>query len=209
MIAEFKSKEELYFSYYLEELKEAGFIINWYYEKDKFELTPKVELPYKKQLVSKIKKDFEFLLHPSSITADFTIEWDKSAENIFYLNPEIPVINVKDIPFRVLTDNISYVESKQARTFKANTSDISFPYKQKFVYLLHGIFIQKIVPFNLKLKPESLFSLTFVPDKVLKEEIYKVNTKDKKGIITHKPGDSKFLFKTKTLKEFLYERERI
>jgi hypothetical protein len=198
----FKSTEELYFSYYLEELKEAGFIYNWIYESSKFNLTEKVELNYIKQMKNKLKNETEFLLHPSSITADFTIEWNILAEDIFYLNVNKAVKNIKIIPFRLSDINggaslKSLIEIKPLGTFKANTSNISFPYKQKFVCKTHGIYIQKIIPFNLKPKPSSLFYNTFVPKKVIELETYKVNTK-----IAH-VGDTKFKFKPITLLEYL------
>src|SRR6056297_1929225 len=125
---QFKSKEELYFSYYLEELKEAGFVDDWGYEVHKWELTDKVEMTYLKKLKSKTKTDSKFLLHPSSITSDFTVFWRRKAENIFYSNPNIPVKDINKIPFTL--KNVapltltSEIEAKQVNTFKANTSDI-------------------------------------------------------------------------------------
>ena len=203
---EFKSKSELYLSYYLEELKENGFIEEWFYEFDTFPLTSKVSLPYIKQLVTKTKESYESIMQSSSITADFSIRWNKKAKNIFYLDTDEPVKNVTNIPFRLafLTNisEISFIEAKQANTFRANTSDISFPYKQKFLYSSKGIYIQKVVPFNLKPKPTSLFYNTFVPKRVLEEEVYKQRVK-KKGKVIYSPGDSKFKFTPRTLEQFI------
>ena len=208
---EFKSKEELYFSYYLEELKESGFIDDWGYEIHKWVLTDKVEMVYLKMMKSKTKADSKFLLHPSSITSDFTVFWNRKAENIFYSNPNIPVKDINKIPFVLKhikpISLISELESKQAYTFKANTSDVSFPYKQKFVYDKLNIFIQKIVPFNLKPKPVSLFYNTFVPKKALEDEVYKQRVKKKDKVI-HSPGDSKFKFTPRTLEQFLIEADK-
>lgn len=202
----FKSKSELYFSYYLDELKREGFIDKWFYEKYTFPLSEKYERGYLKQLKTKTVRRKEFLLHPSSITADFTIIWNIKAENIFYLNPNIPVKDASLIPFRLSyhypEQLVSHVETKQANTFRSNTSDISFPYKQKFVRDKYNIYIQKVVPFNLNSKPKCLFLTTFTPKQAVIEEVYKKIVK-KKGKIIHKVGDTKFKYPTRTLNEFL------
>lgn len=205
---EFKSKSELYFSYYLEQLQEEGFIDKWLYEDFTLLLTDKYERYYLKELKVKTVRGSEFLLHPSSITADFTIIWNIKAENIFYSNPHKPVKSVSMIPFRLYSkfvnvgNLISYIETKQANTFRANTSDISFPYKQKFAQDKHGVYIQKVVSFNLNLKPICLFFSTFTPNKVVEEEVYRKTVK-KNGKIIHKPGESKIKYPIRTLNEFL------
>lgn len=200
-MSNFKSTSERYFSYYLEELQEAGFIKKWYYEQDTWELTPKLEITYLKRLKTKIKEETEFLLHPSSITADFTIIWEEKARNIFFLDVNLPIKDVKLIPFRVSefvrNRYHTYVECKQVKTFKANNSDISFPYKQKFLYQLYEIYLQKIKPFTPNNSPTCLFKETFTPMKVAEEERYVKRTAD------NKIGDSKLKYKVRTLKEFL------
>lgn len=199
---EFKSKEELYFSYYLEELKDNGFVHSWYYETTSFTLTPKVTRTYKKQMKTKVKDVEEFLLHPSSITADFTVIWNNKAVNIFISDPEIPVKDINLIPFRVsyhkrVVKYISLVDVKTIRTFRANTSDISFPYKQKFAFMIHSAYIQKIKPFHLHEKPSSLFVETFTPKKVVDSEKYVKNS------LHGKKGDSKLKYTPRSLTEFL------
>ena len=193
---EYKSKEELYFSFYLEELKEAGYVKSWGYEVSKFQLTEPYSRSYLKQLKTKVKEEEEFLLHGSSITADFTINWRTKADGIFVLDDGEAVLKVKDIPFRFQNELSfkSQIEVKAINESKTSSS-YSFPYKQKFCLYLHNVFIQKIKPFDPEKK--CLFSDTFVPDKVLQCEKYKRDSKH------GKKGESKIKYKIKTLEEFV------
>jgi hypothetical protein len=196
-IYNFKSKEEEYFSYYLDELKLAGYIDEWYYEKDTFNLSESVSLPYLTFSRKKIIEKYEFILHKASITADFTIRWNKKAENIFYLNPVIPIVfKIKDIPFRINSQDVSYVEIKAE--YEGNTSSsISFPYKQKWLYSKYGIYIQKIRPFSYTKTKGILFQNTFTPEIVIGKEIYYKNCKG------GKTGESKLKYNIKSLKNFI------
>jgi len=197
----FKSDEELYFSWYLEELQEAGYIESWGYEISKFQLTEPHSRKYLKQMKTKVKEEDEFLLHGSSITADFTIDWSKKALNVFVADSSIPVVKIKELPFRLGEEGwedflISYIEVKPI--VEIQNSSVSFPYKQKFCLDRHGIYIQKIKPFDTKKK--CLFSDTFFPKKVLECQKYKVNCKG------GKIGESKIKHKiVRTLKEFVDE----
>jgi hypothetical protein len=196
----FKSQIEEYFSYYLEELQEAGYVREWFYENDTFELSESVYEPYLQQGKYKVLEKTEHLLHKASITADFTIVWTDKAKNIFYLDKRIPInCNVKDIPFRVnnMDQLISYIEVKGSH--EANTSSsVSFPYKQKWLYDKEGIFIQKIKPFAPKSKSGILFQSTFTPKKVIAIERYIRDCK------FGRQGDSKLKYDYQTLNQFLY-----
>ncbi len=192
---QFKSKEELYFSYFIDELSAAGFIKSWGYEVSKFELSKPVVLNYVLQMKTKTKSDTIHLAHGATCTSDFTIEWDASAIDIFVLRGITPVTKdrLRLIPFYDMLGK-SEIEIKPESEFM--NSSVSFPYKQKWVLDKHGVLIQKIKPFGKKGKG-TLFDQTFYPAKVLAEETYKVNTKQ------GKIGESKLKFKTRTLKEFL------
>src|SRR6056297_2838121 len=129
MRCNFKSQVEEYFSYYLEELQEAGYIKEWFYERDTFDLSDSISEPYLLQGKYKVLEKVEHLLHKASITADFTVVWADKAKNIFYLDRNVPInCNVKDIPFRInnidvwigQVDSISYIEVKGSH--EANTS---------------------------------------------------------------------------------------
>lgn len=209
---DFKSREEEYFSYYLEELKQAGFVKDWGYEVNTFTLSEPVVNYYYKNVRGKTVVKSEHLLREASITADFSILWDKKAENIFYLNTEVPIKgSVRDIPFRVNTTVeedgeqkfISYVEIK-AYYEKNTSSSISFPYKQKWLYDKTGIYIQKIKPFSPKKskRADTLFNLTFTPRKVINLEVYRRNTSK------NRIGESKLNYDVKTLNEFLFNLKK-
>lgn len=204
-IEDFKSTTELYFHLYCEELKEAGFIKDFHYELSGFPLTGKYARKYTVQGKRKVLHKEEHLLNVSTITADFTIEWTKKAENLFYLNASIPIhCKVKEIPFRLVTEKNDYLfsclEIKPAKEMFNSASSVSFPYKQKFLQDKHNMFIQKIKPFDPK--NGLLFQDTFTPKEVIRLEVYKVNS----GL--NKKGDSKLKYNIKTLEEFLNEKSK-
>jgi hypothetical protein len=197
---DFKSQEEYYFYLYCEELKDAGFIKEIEYESSTFDLCKPYSRRYLQQLKTKIVQKEEYLLHKSSITADFTIKWTEKAINIFVLDSEIPILcNVKDIPFRasesIFIIPYSLIEVKPTNE-STITSSISFPLKQKQLQRDYGLYIQKIKPFDLKKK--CLFYETFVPKKVSQLEVYKR---------LPNVGETKFKYKTRTLEEYLKLRE--
>jgi|GEM_PF-2407877 hypothetical protein len=201
MTNKFKSQVEEYFSYYLEELQETGYIREWSYESDTFDLSESVSEPYLQQGKYKVLEKAEHLLHKASITADFTVVWTDKAKNIFYLDRGEPIdCNAKDIPFRInnMGAPTSYIEVKGSH--EANTSSsISFPYKQKWLYDKDDIYIQKIKPFAPKTKSGILFQSTFTPKKVIDIERYARDCK------YGRKGDSKLKYNYKTLNQFLYE----
>ena len=196
----FKSTEEEYFSYYLEDLKEAGYIEWWGYEVSTYILSEPLSLGYL-QLDKKgnIKAKMEHLLREATITSDFTIKWLEKAKNVFYLDYSEEInCNVKDIPFRVdsIFDKTSQVEVKGSMEFNT-TSSISFPYKQKWCYQLHKVYIQKIKPYHQK--DGLLFDKTFTPKKVIELEVYARDCK------FGKKGQSKLKYNVKTLKQYAEE----
>lgn len=179
----FKSDLELYFALYLDELMEYKFVKKWGYEVDKFELSEEYGRDYMSIKKSKVIKNREHLLSHSSITPDFTIEWNEMARNIFFLDTSVPIeCKASMIPFRLCTvDNSilkSYIEIKGIGNSSVVSSNISFPYKQKWANKSLGIYIQKIIPFSLVPNNNTLFKNTFYPKKVLLElAIYTKNTK--------------------------------
>ena len=197
-----KSKEELYFSYYLEELKDAGFVKEWSYESDTFKLSDSISLPYCTNSKKGVLAKEEHILRKSSLTADFTICWNfNKSKNIFVLHPGEPIsINVKLIPFRIgiiSEDEVySYVEVKASNEIRTSSS-ISFPYKQKWVYDKYGIYVQKIKPFHPTKKSNILFQNTFTPMNVIRQEVYKIKCPG--GNV----GDSKLKYPVRTLQDYL------
>lgn len=206
-----KSIIELYFIFYLEELREAGYVKEWWYEKNTYKLSDSIKLSYKKQLKTKVIQQEEHILEGASCTSDFTILWEPKAYNAFVLTPGIPVKDVRKIPFRISSFVIDddYVNNSKVELYSeveikgptesTTSSSVSFPYKAKWVYQLYQVYIQKIKPFSYKNTKGILFNDTFWPKKVLEYERYKKDCK------WGKANTSKIKFSTKTLEK--YERE--
>lgn len=196
---EFKSLEELYFSYYCDELIESGFAEKAVYEEVTFNLSGPVKFESIKQLKTKAKTVVNHLLHGSSCTADFSILWTPKALGIFAHDiSKSTAADIPKIPFMFVGNSshlISHVEIK-AENESSTSSSVSFPYKQKWVFQRYSVLVQKIQPFGKK-KTDTLFRKTFYPKAVLANEVYKVNCAG------GRVGESKIKHKTKTIEEFL------
>jgi hypothetical protein len=183
---EYKSQEEKEFSYYLDELQSAGLIEGFTYEEVKFELTPKVTFPYVKttQLKTKVKKEnkVKVLLNDSTYTPDFIINFEPKSAHFANMPDKFPLFITSR---STLT---SYVDVKAS--FGKKASDIRFPDRQKQMYNIHRIYIQKIVP-------RELFEQSFTPQKVIDSEVYVRDCK------WGKKGECKLKFKPITLQEWL------
>jgi hypothetical protein len=154
----FDSNEEEWFSWYLEELQEHKLISNWNYNTKEIELTKERTFLYN-------NKEYH-LLRNMVYTYDFDITWtDKGIQRLCAVYGEIRKIKYKLLPFKVY-GNVSYVEVKGVYTRTNRVTDITFPIKQKIMYDLKGIYVQKIVPVKL-------MELTFYPTKYQKEMEYK------------------------------------
>jgi len=185
----YKNKEELYFSYYLDELIEHKLITSYSYEEETFELSEDVKYAYRKytQLKTKVKKQtiVKSLLKPCTYTPDFVIIADKPLEGFFNI--------IANNPIFISTDDLKcYVDVKGLFAGRTNSTQYTFPLKQKWMYQKYGIYTNKVVP-------EKLFAKTFTPKKVIEEEVFKRDN-IKKGI---KKRDSKLKFKVRTIEEYL------
>ena len=198
---DFKSDIEYYFALYLTELKAAGYVDEWVYEKYTWSLSDPIKSEYTHiSKRGKISAKTEHLAHKASITADFSVKWSEKAKNVFYLDVNEPIEGrVKDIPFRVDDPDvrISHIETKGSSESRTSSS-ISFMYKFKWCYQLYNIFIQKIKPYH----PTKglLFGDTFTPVEVVKLERYKRDSK------WGRKGQSKIKYKIKTLKEYVQDK---
>ena len=179
----YKNKEETYFSYYLDELLEHGIIDSYTYEEITFGLSSDIKYSYTKVTELKTKTKYEditkSLLKPCTYTPDFIIEVSKAI---------LGFIGVIDTlgkqPLVVSGENPKcYVDVKGMFAGRTNSTQYTFPLKQKWMYQKYGIYTNKVIPYKL-------FAQTFTPYKVIKEEVYKRDI-DKRGI---KSGDSKLTF---------------
>jgi hypothetical protein len=146
---QFKSDEELFFSWWLDELKEAGIIYSWAYE---FE-------PY--VLSEKVCKDGKTLLQSHSYIPDFFICWS------FSYTPAVKIsISGGDNMFSLVDIKGKYSQ---------NYNDAAFPLNQKWMMQRYGIYVNKVIPIDgfrknkngEKILKKCLFSETFTPKKYL------------------------------------------
>lgn len=160
----FKSKEEQYFSWYLDELKKEGFVSEYWYEPETFVLSEKVVEKFKsiKHLKNKTKEEIKekTILNGHVYTPDFKI-----------LFKEIPYF-LKD-KYRIV-DNIWWVDVKG--TFNRHGGDRVFPINAKWLYQKHSILVEKIIP-------EELFKKTFTPLFYFKTDVSKKERKQKWNFI--------------------------
>ena len=191
----YKNKEELYFSYYLDELIDEGLLLKYEYEVQKFELSPDVQFTWTKktQLKTKLKVEHKekSLLKACTYTPDF----------ILYSLTEIEGLSstslMNDIPILLICKGMTVVDVKGAFAGRTNSTQYTFPLKQKWLYDNYKLYTNKIVP-------DKLFQDTFTPAKVIAEEVYRRDNKNR-GI---KEGDSKLKFNPLTIKEWLAKQKQ-
>lgn len=183
---EVDSKEEVYFSWWLDELLSAGFIESWGYHSETFALSDRVQYQVRRQLKTKIRVDDMLLLHPHTYTPDFVVRWEKKADGVFYNNVESGK-DLRECPI-VAQAGTSHIDIKPKAWGRGDSFMALFSVRQKWVYDKHGVFIQPVVVTG---KAGALFERTFVPERFL--------TTDISG------AKRKINFKTLSLQEFIKE----
>ena len=79
-----QSNEELYFSWYCDELQERGIIKRYLYATNTFKLSESKQYTYTKKLITKVKTLQGHLLDEHVYTPDFIVEWNTNYDGIFY-----------------------------------------------------------------------------------------------------------------------------
>lgn len=172
---QYRSFEELYFSWYLDELIDLGVVKSYDYENICFELDAKgLQRPvFKYRTVRrkdgkqiKVLDDSQVLLRSDkSYTPDFTISYNEDHEYFdFFFSVGNSNALHKDVPFHVINDDV-YVEIKPH--FDQNNMTREFVIIQKWLYT-KGIFVQLIKPHK---STKSLFSSTFTPHRYLYTDV--------------------------------------
>ena len=158
----FDTDDEYYFSLWLEELKEAGYVDSWSREPYELKLTDGLQVEYFKEtkLKTKIKveKKLKTILRPSIYTPDFEISWnEKSHKLLFQLIRENSEYNS---PFYADYDTyVSLVELKPS--FDSGNMTRLFKNNQKFIWDKFKIYINLIEDLG------ALFAATFTPNEYL------------------------------------------
>lgn len=194
MVKEYRNNEELFFSYYLDELKENGFIEKYEYEKVSFELSPKVEFNYikKTQLKTKLKCEnlTKTFINKHSYTPDFIIKiTNKGIDLKIFGNYTTNSLFIYD------EHNMEWITDVKGQHGGRLSTAVTFPLNQKWLFYRHGVYVQKIKPFDL-------FKQTFTPKKVVEEMVYKRDYY-KKGKLIAKKGDSRLGYEPKTFEEWI------
>lgn len=204
---EYDSKEELMFSYYVSELLDGGWLKSAIYQPDSFILSneQRVEVFVEKKNHNVIKEIK--LLNKHSYTADWRLTWNRDADGLFcwrdggvYKQGVFPYTKTKPnafVPFRtsfIDGELVSYIDVKGEVVSRNNSSGITFPINQKWIYNHLDLFIQKIV---VSLTPKGLFSRTFTPEQIIIQEVYKRDCK------FGKQGDSKLKYEPILLKQWM------
>jgi len=168
-MTEFASKEEEYFSWWMEELKEAGLITFSKYQPKPFTLFGGATVKYLELLKTKTKERSINLLSGHTYQADFLIYWHKSLHKVLFVDyNETLNKNIKKYPFVANYSQkkdlyFSVVDVKG--TFDRNKSLTMFSVNQKWVFQIHHMYVQKIVthPGSNGLPASALFPNTFIP----------------------------------------------
>ena len=156
----FDSKEELYFSFWLEELEQAGYINSWNNAKT-YQLGEKIVNKYTEQLKTKSKEKEQTILNGCEYTPDFEINWNEKANNLFYTHITNGIKTNLDL---LITDgenisiNTSIVEIKA--NFDNNNMTRLNGINRKWMYQKYSVFVNLV-------KVPDIFKDTFTPKKYL------------------------------------------
>jgi hypothetical protein len=195
---------EDYFEWYLNELKDKGYILSFKKEKEitPFEINQEIKIKKIKEITKTgiIKESDRKLIGKHTYKPDFLIYWTKLAESIFY--EVITEERLKYNTFFLANEkdgyHFSFVDVKPpaiAAQFSGSfNSYATFPINQSIVMNLYNIYVNKVVPIPVRNSglAVSLFPNTFTPNRFL-------FTDAGKAVRTIK-------FKTKTLLDFVRER---
>jgi hypothetical protein len=154
------SKEEVYFSWWLDDAIKAGYVVKYSYEPEPLHLSDVVKNKYIKKLKTKNKNMEEKLLDKHVYTADFLIYWNDKARDIFFINENTKKQNNQAFTF--VKENKSYVEIKGS--FDNNNMTRLFRVNQKWVYDKLNVFVNL---FKISNNKNSFFDKTFTPRRYL------------------------------------------
>ncbi len=174
----FDSKEELYFSWYLEVLRNWNFVEWWNKNEKSYKLTDDVAISYIKEMKRVPDKVLTQILLPGRVyTPDFLIKWTDQAEGIF--TQELKDGKKIKTPF-VSQEGHSIVETKA--NFDKNNMTRLATNNIKDTYYKHKVFVSMV-------KLPLLFKQTFTPERYLLTDQ------------TLKPRKIKYA--TRTIKDFI------
>ena len=161
----YKSKEEIYFVWYLTELKKADFIDS-FKTPEPLTLLHSVTIDILTEKNGKRKSKTKHLLNDITYKADFEIVWHNGADGNYVDVLQKPPVSIwKDCPFianrRIVLpeSNVEYVSLVDVKgSFKGmhNNSAVTFPIVRKLLWANTGWYVNMIIPADL-------FKKTFTP----------------------------------------------
>lgn len=175
-----ENKNEMYFRWYCEELKKYGYLEDFHREPETFIVSGPIPYKMEEHLQTKTKvKEFN-LFSQTNYTYDTRMIWTEKAKYIFYDIIELdgtfkygkPLFIAHQIELNGEIKTVSYVDVKphyKASNYNASKlrSYFSFPFIQKWLFLIHRIYVNKIIPVHIGSfgKTTCLFAITFVPNR--------------------------------------------
>lgn len=181
-LEDLQSMEELYFLWYLCDLKDAGYVEDAWYEDDTFTLGKGYEKEYKVVMKTKTKIKKETVVKPTIYTPDFKIKWTEEAVGVFYMDyvAEERITYSSKPVFSLGMDLTSYIEVKPDFDFNNMTRYAKI--KMNWLFQQTGVFTNLV-------KVPTVFKNTFTPDRYILTD----NNKRTRQI----------KFKIKTIQEFV------
>lgn len=154
----FDSNQEMYFAYWLEDLKQKGLVIDYVYEPAPFILSNDVKIQWNKQLKTKQKSQESKILSSLQYTIDFKVVWSEETDSILtYTDGGTYDSSPTKLIYRD-SNNISYIEIKPSFNYQNMNRHVKV--KIAWVYDKYGKYIQIISPFKL-------FRDTFFPNRYM------------------------------------------
>lgn len=140
----YESTEELWISYYLDELLTAGFITYWKYQPKTYTLFEPFTYEWKNELTKKNKTKASALIRGHEYTPDFIMVWHEKARYLFFNSIE-DKINLKGANFIAHSgNNLSVIDVKPQ--FDMQNMTRLFTINQKWMMDKFGLYVQKIIP---------------------------------------------------------------
>jgi hypothetical protein len=156
----YRSDEELYFSWWLNELQHAGIIKEYMYEVSTFTLSETKWYPILRQLKTKTKVDQLSLMDEHKYTPDFLIEWNEEYLNKFWriINDEECARKCSFFASRGKKNNKPYTFFEVKGSFDRNNMTRLFRITQKWMYDKYDLYVDLV-------KVPDLFQRTFTPNR--------------------------------------------
>lgn len=160
----YPSWEELYFSWFLDDLKKYGYVSKVEYQPAPKVIFPQTNIGWTQKMKTKDVRKTHNIFSEITYTTDFKIFWTEKALGLF-VNDGTPCINrpyfmgldIDDF-LQEYTTEVDVKGNHSLGQSKKNFSQYSFPFKQKMCFSYLGIYVQKVIP-------QKLFADTFVPER--------------------------------------------